>query len=316
MSPCDVGTNVSFRDKIFYAVDYVFAFIIHGASISDYFAYGFYKLRYKGRKEYITYRRYHVIQNKCNKVSDRCLCREKNKFNELFKEFLGRDWIDVNNVDEMLFISFCHKYPVIFIKEINGYRGIGTRKIETENLNAKDLYNELISDINSHYIAEEQITQISELANFHPWSINTIRIVTVYDTINDKVHIMNARLRMGNKKNNVDNFHFSGIGANINIETGIIDTIGYDAHNNTYIVHPITGKQIIGAQIPYWEECKTFVERAARHIPSVRYIGWDIVIQSGGHFLLIEGNDNADHDFQQLHNCGLWKQYQSIIKRF
>ena len=316
MRTCYVGSKVSFLDKIFYAVDYVFAFIIHGASISDYFAYGFYKLRYKGRKEYITYRRYHVIQNKCNKVSDRCLCREKNKFNELFKEFLGRDWIDVNNVDEMLFISFCHKYPVIFIKEINGYRGIGTRKIETENLNAKDLYNELISDINSHYIAEEQITQISELANFHPWSINTIRIVTVYDTINDKVHIMNARLRMGNKKNNVDNFHFSGIGANINIETGIIDTIGYDAHNNTYIVHPITGKQIIGAQIPYWEECKTFVERAARHIPSVRYIGWDIVIQSGGHFLLIEGNDNADHDFQQLHNCGLWKQYQSIIKRF
>ena len=60
-------TKVSFLDKIFYAVDYVFAFIIHGASISDYFAYGFYKLRYKGRKEYITYRRYYVIQNKCNK---------------------------------------------------------------------------------------------------------------------------------------------------------------------------------------------------------------------------------------------------------
>lgn len=67
-------------------------------------------------------------------------------------------------------------------------------------MNAKDLYNELISDINSHYIAEEQITQISELANFHPWSINTIRIVTVYDTINDKVHIMNARLRMREQK--------------------------------------------------------------------------------------------------------------------
>ena len=95
-----------------------------------------------------------------------------------------------------------------------------------------------------------------------------------------------------------------------------MDTIGYDAHNNTYIVHPITGKQIIGARIPYWEECKTFVKGAARHIPSVRYIGWDIVIQSGGRFLLIEGNDNADHDFQQLHNRGLWKQYQAIIKRF
>ena len=44
MRTCYVGTKVSFLDKIFYAVDYVFAFIIHGASISDYFAYGFYKL--------------------------------------------------------------------------------------------------------------------------------------------------------------------------------------------------------------------------------------------------------------------------------
>lgn len=311
-----IGTEVSFIQKLFYIVDYVFAFIVQGASISDYFAYGFYKLRYNGRKEYITYRRYHIIQDKCNKASDRCLCREKNKFNDLFKEFLGRDWIDINNVNEQQFVSFCNKYSVVFIKEIEGYRGIGTRKVETKNLNAKELYNELIADVNSHYIAEEQITQNSELAAFHPWSINTIRIVTVYDTINDEVHIMNARLRMGNKKNNVDNFHFDGIGANINVETGIIDTIGYDTHNNIYIVHPITGKQIIGFQIPYWEECKAFVSRVAKHIPTVRYIGWDIVIQDNGHFLLIEGNDNADHDFQQLHNRGLWKQYQSIIKKF
>ena len=221
-----IGDNVSPVCKVYYYADWFLSYFIHGASISDYFAYGFYKLRYNGRREYITYRRYHVIQNKCNKVSDRCLCREKNKFNKLFETFLGRDWIDVNNINEMQFVSFCHKYPVVFIKEINGYRGIGTRKIETEKLNAKDLYNELVSDVNSHYIAEEQITQISELAEFHPWSINTIRIVTVYDTIDDEVHIMNARLRMGNKKNSVDNFHFSGIGANINIETGIIDTIG------------------------------------------------------------------------------------------
>lgn len=62
------------------------------------------------------------------------------------------------------------------------------------------MYDELVSDVNSHYIAEEQITQIRELADFHPWSINTIRIVTVYDTKNNEVHIMNARLRMGNKK--------------------------------------------------------------------------------------------------------------------
>ena len=48
-----VGTDVSFFGKFFYVLDYIVAFIVHGASISDYFAYGFYKLRYNGRKEYI-----------------------------------------------------------------------------------------------------------------------------------------------------------------------------------------------------------------------------------------------------------------------
>lgn len=316
MRVCYIGTDISYLNKCFYVLDYVWAFMVHGASISDYFAYSFYKLRYNGRKEYITYRRYHTIQDKCNAFSDRCLCREKHKFNELFKDFLGRAWIDTNNVTEEQFISFCNQYPVLFIKEINGYRGIGTRKIETEKQDIRQIYADLVSDKGTHYIVEEKISQIQDLAEFHPWSINTIRIVTVYDTINEQVHIMNARLRIGNKKNSVDNFHFEGIGANINIETGIVDTVGYDTHNNTYIMHPLTGKQIIGFQIPYWEECKSFVVKVAKNIPTVRYIGWDIVIQEGGHFVLIEGNDNADHDFQQLHNCGLWKQYKSIIKNF
>ena len=79
--------------------------------------------------------------------------------------------------------------------------------------------------------------------------------------------------------------------------------------------HPITGKQILGYQIPYWEECKKFAEKAARHIPTVRYVGWDIVIMENGDFLLIEGNDNADHDFQQLHNKGLWKEYKVLLKQ-
>ena len=309
-----VGTDVSFFGKFFYVLDYIVAFIVHGASISDYFAYGFYKLRYNGRKEYITYRRYHIIQDKCNLSSDRCLCRDKNKFNELFKDFLGRDWIDVNNTTEERFISFCNQYPVVFIKEINGYRGIGTRKIETKKQDVRKIYINLISDKRAHYIVEEQISQIQDLAEFHPWSINTIRIVTLYDTVKDTVHIMSARLRIGNKKNSVDNFHFYGIGANINIETGLIDSVGYDEYNKTYLVHPITKKQIIGFQMPYWNECKDFAVNVAKRIPTVRYIGWDIVMQENGHFVLIEGNDNADHDFQQLHYMGLWKQYKSVLK--
>lgn len=126
---------------------------------------------------------------------------------------------------------------------------------------------------------------------------------------------MNARIRMGNNKNNVDNFHFQGIGANIDIQSGVINSLGYDMFDNTYICHPLTGKQIVGFQIPCWEECKLFVEKAARMIPTVRYIGWDVVIGVNGNFSLIEANDNADHDFQQLYNKGLWKEYRKVLSK-
>lgn len=302
--------------SFFYVIDYIFAFIIHGASISDYFAYGFYKLRFNGRKEYITYPKFHKIQNVCNPVKqNREICRNKVNFNNRFSSFLGRDWIDISisNLDE--FISFINRHDIIFIKEITGYRGIGTTKYITKEIkNPEKLYKDLQADKNTHYIAEEKITQVQELADFHPYSINTIRIVTVYDDVADKVYFMNARLRMGNKKNCVDNFHFDGICANIDIATGVINTIGYDKHNKTYIFHPETGKQIIGSKIPYWSDCKTFAEKAARHIPEVRYVGWDIVIKENGDSILLEGNDNADHDIQQLYNKGLWKEYKAIIK--
>lgn len=310
-----IGTKVSWYNVCFYSIDYVFSLIIDGASISDYFAYGFYKLRRNGRKEYITFKRYHKIQNICNPIKgNREICRNKVKFNNRFKDFLGRDWLDVTNSSYEDFYSFILKHDIVFIKETLGFRGIGTTKYETEKIeDIKTLYNELHNDKNAHYVAEEKITQIDSLSEFHPWSVNTIRIVTVYNDVTDEVHFMNARLRMGNKKNSVDNFHFDGIGANINIESGIIDSVGYDVHNQTYIVHPETGKQIIGFKIPYWNECKKFAEKAARNIPEVRYIGWDIVIKENGEFLLIEGNDNADHDFQQLYNKGLWKDYKLIL---
>ena len=172
---------------------------------------------------------------------------------------------------------------------------------------------DLVKQNDAHYILEEPLTEIESIQSFHPWSINTIRIVSLYDAKNEVVNFMNARIRIGNKKNNVDNFHYDGIGANIDINTGIITSLGYDTHNKTYITHPITHKQILGFQIPKWDECKSFIETACRLLPTVRYIGWDLVIKQDGTLCLIEANDNADHDFQQLHNKGLWKEYKKLL---
>lgn len=288
--------------------------ILYGASISDYFAYGFYKLNHTGKQDYITYRRYHKIMQKANNQTDIDICRSKIHFNEYFSDLLGREWIDTHTASKEDINAFMARHKSFFLKEILSFRGIGVRRIESKGLNVDQFLKECMSDEKCHYILEEPLQEIESLQEFHPWSINTIRVVTLYDTTHDKVHFMNARLRMGNNKNNVDNFHFEGIGANIDIETGIINGVGYDTHNKTYLIHPLTGKQIIGFKIPEWEKCKQFIEKAAKRMPTVRYVGWDLVIRPDGEMCLIEANDNADHDFQQLHNKGLWKEYKAILK--
>lgn len=298
---------------IWYGVDFLFSAVLYGASISDYFAYGFYKLRPSGRNEYITFRRYHQIMRIANKKEDIHICRNKIDFNNHFSSLLGRQWIDTKSATKEELLLFIAKHPTFFVKDILGFRGDGVKRIDSSRIPVTTYLDELLAQPDTHYILEEPLTEIESIQSFHPWSINTIRIVTVYDSRKDKINFMNARIRIGNKKNNVDNFHYDGIGANIDINTGIITSLGYDTHNLTYITHPITGKQILGFQIPKWEECKAYIATACRLLPTVRYIGWDLVIKQDETLCLIEANDNADHDFQQLHNKGLWKEYNKLL---
>lgn len=307
-----IGKTTLFQ-TIWFSIDFLFSALFYGASISDYFAYGFYKLRPSGRNEYITYRRFLKILKCANNPSDIHICRNKIDFNNHYSSLLGRQWIDTKSVTQEELLLFITNHPIFFVKDILGFRGDGVKRIDSTQISVSTYIDNLLKQSDAHYILEEPLTEIESIQSFHPWSTNTIRIVTIYDSKNDIVHFMNARIRIGNKKNNVDNFHYDGIGANIDVDTGIITSLGYDTHNKTYITHPITNKQILGFLIPKWEECKSFIETACRLLPTVRYIGWDLVIKQDETLCLIEANDNADHDFQQLHNKGLWKEYKKLL---
>ena len=120
----------------------------------------------------------------------------------------------------------------------------------------------------------------------------------------------------GNKYHLIGKLENLKINLDIDISTGVVNSMGCDSNNRMYVYHPLTKKQIIGFKIPYWKECLCYIDSVARLLPTVRYVGWDIVIKQDGSFLLIEANDNADYDFSQIFGGGLWKQYKSIIKNF
>ena len=288
--------------------------ILYGASISDYFAYGFYKLNHTGKQEFITYRRFHKILRKANNQNDIDIYRSKIHFNNVFSDLLGREWLDTKTITAEELAGFLKKHNYFFIKEIMSFRGTGVKRIESNGIHPEEFLKDCLADKCSHYIIEEPLMELDALKEFHPWSVNTLRIVTLYDTQHEIVHIMSATLRVGNNQKNVDNLHFGGIGCNIDIPSGVVTTIGYDTHNNTYIVHPITQKQLVGFKIPYWQECLREIKEAAKRTPTVRYVGWDVILDKYGKCCIIEGNDNADHDLQQLYNKGLWKEYKSILK--
>ena len=305
----------SYIIRLFVFIDYCFSFITQGASLNDYFAYGFYKLRPSGRRQFITYRRYREIMRVCNDPESIKIFRDKSEFNRVFEKNLCREHLDINTSSVEDFCLFFEKHKEIFVKEVLGFRGNSVKLYSIADTDVKDLYAKLKSDSKGHYIVENRLHEHPALSEFHPASVNTLRLVTVYDDKKDIVHFMSARIRIGNKGNHVDNFHFDGIGANIDIKTGIINSVGYNARDEEYLFHPMTAKQIIGFQIPSWSECLKFVEQCARVVPKVRYVGWDVVPLSEGVFALIEGNDNADHDFQQMHYHGMWPEYKQLLKQ-
>lgn len=98
---------------------------------------------------------------------------------------------------------------------------------------------------------------------------------------------MAAVLRIGRKGKTADNFRQHGIAATIDVGKGIVNAPGIDREFKRYIVHPDSGEQIIGFKVPSWDKIVDLVTKAAKVIPEVRYVGWDVAVDIDGNVQLI-----------------------------
>lgn len=306
ISPDLKGVN-----KVFITFDFLSSVIIYGAGVNDYLHYKFYKRKHSDRKNFIVYKKRMRIVNAFNNKVDRDIFDSKEKFNKTFSNYIGRRWLSTNNMTFDDFEDFSKSVLKFIVKPVAGSHGKGLRIISMEEqLNKKKLFEELLKE---EAILEELIIQHDELAEFNPNSVNTLRVVTLLCPDN-KVRIMTANLRMGNGIKYADNFHHNGIAALIDVETGIVVTKGIDRLHNQYIIHPYTGKQIIGYHIPFWDKVIETVKQAARVVPSVGYIGWDVAIGKDGSIILVEGNAAADPDISQIPDqIGKWPLYKNYV---
>lgn len=264
--------------------------IKYGSGYMDYFEFEFYLLNDKERSSYLTGRYNNEIIKKYNKKEDWHLLDDKIEFNNLFKNYLGRDFLDLRNASFKEFKEFIIGKNKIVAKQINNCGGKGIEIIDIDETKLKNEYNvlKIYNNImkNEEFLIEDYIVQNEELNKLYRESVNSLRVFTFLDDKNE-VHILNTILRIGNN-GNVDNFSSGGMYTFVN-DNGEVYVPAIDEKGNIFETHPITKKKIVGFKIPKYNEILPLMKKVCKIVPTIRYIGWDIVV-TNDNLVILEGN--------------------------
>jgi len=247
--------------------------------------YELWKLSDSEREEFIAMAEMAMVYRKMVTTDIHKLFDNKVLFLRKYSDFIYRKWIYTpeSSIDEVKdLISSCD----CIIKPVVGYSGYGIRRMDKcLNTNWEELFSELQD---SHSLVEERLRAAKVIEDFHPQSLNSLRVVTM--SKGSDIRFIGAILRMGVHGSCIDNTHAGGIFAKINLETGILESDGVDLNGHSYITHPDTDKVIKGTQIPHWDKVIETCKAATQVIPNLFMGGWDICVHEDGRIELIEGN--------------------------
>ncbi len=284
------------KPTLFVLVDMIYCGCKYLAGYMDYVVFEFYNLNKKQRATQVTRGINNNIVKALNNKESWHIFDKKDEFNRVFKDFLKRGWLDVENSTPNEFEEFCKKYPQMMVKPRDGACGKGVEKICVSDFESvKALRTQLVE--NGQTLAEEIIVQDAEMNSLFPNCVNTVRMVTI--TKNKKVNIVFCSIRIGAGNTVVDNLNSGGMAALVDSESGVITTDAADKNGVIYKIHPDTKTEISGFKIPHFEEGREMVKNAALLVEDIGYVGWDIAFTPNG-ALLIEGNHFPGHDIYQM----------------
>lgn len=202
----------------------------------------------------------------------------KYSFYQRIPQFFEREVILAPKCGPEAFIAFAKKYGKIVTKPDQGSygRGVVTYTYTTDE-DALAYYKGFTEEM----ICECFIQQHPDLNALNPSSVNTVRFISLRK--GDDIIITSASLRAAATTDKfVDNMRKGGIGAQVNLETGVIYTDGYDYNDHQYEAHPTTGVTFKGFQMPNWDKAIALVKNAHKEIHECDYLGWDIAITQTG----------------------------------
>ena len=276
-------------------VDMLWCTAKYGVGYLDYHVFGFANNKGKNRNTFMTMHHNIGLTRLVNDTNQYPIMNNKLLFMQTYKDFIGRDWVDLTESGADGLKTLCQNRATVFAKPISSFGGTGVERIETdETTDFEALTNRLLEG--GQNLVEQAVVQHEKLNELCSASVNTLRIVTL--NVNNKSHFLYALLRVGSGNNHVDNISSGGMYTLIG-DDGVLHFPAFcDTTGLYYDEHPLTHTSFLGFAVPMFPEAAELCLKAAQVNPGLAYIGWDVAITPNGP-VLIEGNILPGYDMAQ-----------------
>lgn len=292
-----IASDIAIKNKksvSYVKKDMIKNFIKYGIGYTDYLKGDYINLTKEQKETFLTTKSYYKMLKYFNNETYIATMSDKLVFNKIFKEFLGRDFIDlrVTSIDE--FKKFLRGKNYVFAKPPISFGGHGIEKINVKEIkDIEKVYNDLKKK--KLNLIEEEIIQHEELNKLNPYAVNSFRIVTLVK--DNKAYVVGNALRI-----NIDDAVAIGCSdAYMRLdENGKICSRVVDDLANVYVEHPMAKIKFDTVKVPYIKEAYELALKAALVVPEMRYVGWDIAISKNGP-VIVEGNEYPSYGLIQYY---------------
>jgi hypothetical protein len=270
--------------------NYVISNLCYGFSPDDYFVIGNgYTLSKYEKKRFFTIKKAFWVRKKVNDPSYFHFLKNKAEALNLFKDLVSRNWLYAPKSSFGEFMDFVNKTPVFIAKPVGGMHGHGIEKHSLEENTSEEDLKTLYDQLVAKDMLLEECLKAHDDIYLGTKALSTFRIYTMMDKKGD-VHVLKAKYRVGTGDALTDTAD-GCIAYPISIKYGVIEGPGINEvlNSNLYFYHPGCDKLVVGVKIPMWERVLEIVTEAAKLIPQIRLIGWDIAITNNS-VEIIEGN--------------------------